>query len=180
MSGKGGFFVVWYNLPVMTYEERMEQVEALKKKKERGEELTLEEQKLLNLSKTMIKPGEVRNPEGRKKGAINWSTRIKRLMGDEKLLKSVISELPANWQGIVENTPADVIAASLIVSATRQSAENVAKGSPIDEQTLKVIDRISKIGYGDKVVMDAEDGFFEKTQINFNVVPDRRSKDDES
>lgn len=175
------FLILCYNSDVMaTYEERMEQAKELEAKKERGEKLTQEEQRLLNLSKTMIKPGEVRNPEGRKKGAINWSTRIKRLMGDERLLKSVISNLPSSWDDIVDDTPADVIGAAMIASVVREAAKSVAEGKPLDEQTLRTIDRISKIGYGDKVVMDAEDGFFEKTQINFNVVPDRRSKNDES
>lgn len=159
----------------MTYDERQEQAKELEAKKERGEKLTQEESRALNMSKGMIKPGEVRNPKGRGKGTINWSTRIKRLMGDEKFLKTVIKELPETWQGIVDETPADVIAAAMIACVARDASIAVAQGKPLSEQTLKAIDRLGKLGYGDKVVIDSEeDGFFDKVTLNFEVVPDRK------
>lgn len=161
----------------MTYEERQKQASEIAEKKARGEKITQDESRLLNLSKGMIKAGEVRNPNGRGKGSIGWSTRIRRLMEDEKLLKSVIKELPSSWQGIVEETPADVIAAALIVSVARDSASAVTTGSSIDEKTLRAIDRISKIGYGDKITLDAEEGgFFDKTKIVFNVTSENKNQ----
>lgn len=153
----------------MTYEEREEERQKILEKKARGEKLTIEETRLANMN--MIKPGEVRNPNGRKKGSINWSTRIRRLMNDEAFLKSVIKSLPNEWSEIVDGTPADVIGASMIASVVREAARSVVEGKPLDAQTLKTIDRISKIGYGDKITLDVEEGsVFTQPVINFEVV----------
>lgn len=156
----------------MTYNERKEQMEELVAKKERGEPLTQKETRLVNLSKGMIKPGEVKNPKGRGKGVKNWSTHFKRLMGDEKLLKSIISNKPSTWEGIVEETPADVVAAGLIAVITRDVAKAVAEGKSIDKNTLRAIDILNKLGWGEKNILsvDEEQGFFQKPVINFSVI----------
>lgn len=140
-------------------------------KKKNPEEMTSRERSMANLNP--IKKGEVRNPNGKKKGTQNWSTHFKKLMGDEEFLKTIISQLPREWDGIVGEIPADVIAAGLIATATQQVAKSIAEGKAVDENTLKVIDRISKIGYGESkhVSLNAEEeGFFEKVNFNFNVV----------
>ena len=155
-----------------------EDIEELKKKD--PSELTPYEKGLVNLRP--IKEGEVRNPKGRTKGAKNWSTHFKKMMGDEKLLKSVISQLPKQWGGIVDEIPADVIAAGLIVSATQAVAKAIAEGKTIDKNTLELIDRIHKIGYGEtkNVNLDAEEGgFFDHDKIIFEVVKDRERPKDE-
>lgn len=152
-----------------------EDIEKLKTKDK--SELTGEERSLANLKP--IKPGERRNPNGRPKGATNWSVHFKRLMGDEKFLSTIISQLPKKWDNIVDKYPADVIAAGLIATATQQVARAISEGKPVDEQTLKIIDRISKIGYGEmkNVNLDAEEGgLFDKFQINFVTVPDRKKE----
>lgn len=138
-------------------------IEELKKKDPK--ELTPYERGLANL--TPNKAGEKRRG-GQKKGSHNWSTYFKRLMADEDFLATIISQLPRQWEGVVDKYPASVIAAGLIATATQQVAKSIAEGKPVDEQTLKIIDRISKIGYGDKVVHDVEEeGFFDKVQFNF-------------
>jgi hypothetical protein len=72
-----------------------------------------------------------------------------------------------------------VIAAGLITTATQSVAKSVAEGRPVDEATLRIIDRISKIGYGDKVVHDVEDnGWFEHTKITYEVIPGRRKEEE--
>lgn len=159
----------------MTYDERQEQAKGLQEKKDRGEKLTQEETRLLNVSKGMIKPGEVRNPNGHKKGVKNWSTHFKRLMGDEKLLKSIITSKPKDWEGVVEDIPSEVIAAGLITTVTREVARAVAEGKPIDKNTLRAIDTLNKIGYGEtkNISVDEEQGFFERPVINFAVLPSK-------
>lgn len=166
----------------MTYEERQEQAKELQEKKDRGEKLTQEETRLLNVSKGMIKPGEVRNPNGHPKGVKNWSTHFKRLMGDEKLLKSVISAKPGEWEGIVDDIPADIIAAGLIATVTRQVAQAVAQGKSIDKDTLKAIELLNKTAYGEQKNLSVDDsqGFFEKPVINFIVKEGRKPSEGES
>lgn len=148
-------------------------------KKKDPSELSAYERGLANLKP--VKKGEVRNPKGRGAGAKNWSTHFKRLMGDEEFLNTIISQLPRQWEGVVDKYPASVIAAGLIATATQQVAKSIAEGKPVDEQTLKIIDRISKIGYGEtkNVNVDAEEnGFFDKVNFNFTVVEDRKQPEE--
>lgn len=151
-------------------------IEELKKKD--PSELTPKERGLVNLQPN--KPGETGEKRlgGRKKGTPNWSTYFKRLMNDEEFLGTIISSIPKEWEGIVEKYPASVIAAGLIASATRRVAESIVKNEAIDKETLEMIDRINKYGYGEKIQHGVdEDGFFEKTKIVFEVVPDRPRED---
>ena len=146
-------------------------IEALKQ--EDPANLSPKERRLANLKP--IQKGEVRNPKGRGKGVKNWSTHFKKLMGDEQLMKSIISSKPSDWDGIVEDCPADVIAAGLISVVLRSVSEAVSQGKPLDYKTTKAIELLNKLGYGEKVVMDTDEGFFDKTQVVFNVVEDRKN-----
>ena len=163
----------------MTYDEREAERQKILEKKARGEKLTQDETRLANLN--MIKPGEVRNPKGHPKGVKNWSTHFKKLMGDEKLLKSVISAKPREWDGIVDDVPFDVIAAGLIATITRQVAEAVAQGKALDRNTLKAIELLNKLSFWDKLVIDTEDSsVFSQPVINFVVRDDRKSSSESS
>lgn len=148
-------------------------IEALKQ--EDPANLSPMEKRLANLKP--IQKGEVRNPKGRGKGVKNWSTHFKKLMGDEALLKSIISSKPSEWNGVVQDCPADVIAAGLISVVVRSVSESVKNGKPLDYKTAKSIELLNKLGYGEKVVMNTEEGFFDKSVINFNVIPDRPHDD---
>ncbi len=150
-------------------------IEALKQ--EDPANLSPMERKLANLKP--IQKGEVRNPKGRGKGVKNWSTHFKKLMGDEKLLKSVISAKPSEWEGIVDDIPADVIAAGLIATVTREVSKSVVEGKPIDKDTLKAIELLNKTAFGEKQILDTEEGFFSNPTISFTVVPDRKARGDE-
>ena len=153
-------------------------IEELKKKD--PNELTPYERGLANLRPN--KKGETgeKHLGSRKKGTPNWSTHFKRLMGDEEFLATIISQMPKQWEGVVDKYPASVIAAGLITTATQQVAKCIADGKPIDEQTLKIIDRISKIGYGDesKIMLNTEEGFFDRVNFNFVTVPDRKLEEE--
>lgn len=149
-----------------------EEIEELKKKD--PNELTPYERGLANLRPNKKGDTGDKHLGGKKKGSHNWSTYFQKLMADEDFLKTIISSSPKQWEGIVEDRPASVIAAGLITMATQQVAKSIVNGEAIDDQTLKIIDRISKIGYGDKVVHETgDDSFFDKVTFNFNVKEDR-------
>lgn len=151
-------------------------IEELKKKDPK--DLTPRERGLVNLSP--VKKGEVRNPNGRGKGVKNWSTYFEKLLNDGEFLSTIIKNLPPSWNDTVEKYPASVIAAGLITTATQSIAKAVAEGRPVDEQTLKTLDRIQKFTYGDKVTHDVdESGFFEKVNFNFRVASDREKEDED-
>lgn len=156
-----------------------EDIEALKKKD--PSELTGREKGLANLKPA--KKGEIRNPKGRGKGVKNWSTYFKNLLNDEQFLSTIIKSLPDTWNDTVEKYPASVIAAGLITTATQSVAKSVAEGKPVDEQTLRTLDRIQRFTYGDKITHDVDEdsGFFEKAVFNFNVVkPEKREEGKEN
>lgn len=155
----------------------VEEIEELKKKD--ISELTPQERRLVNL-RPMRKGERSRNPKGRPVGIPSWSHYFKKFLNDEDFLNTVVSALPRNWEGIVEKTPASVIAAGLIAVATREVSKKVAGDEPIDEKTLRLIDRIKDIGYGDKITHEVENnGFFDHDQIIFQVIDPKKKTDEE-
>lgn len=120
-------------------------------------------------------PSDENRKGGRPKGCKNWSTRFQKLMGDEEFLKTIVKGTPKEWQEIVGETPADFIAACLIATVARSSATAMQKGEPLSRDIKDSIALIGKLGFGDKVVMEPENGFFTRPILNFEVVPDRKS-----
>lgn len=149
-----------------------EDIQALAKKP--YEELTAEERRLVNL--TPWKPGQPGNPMGRKKGTVSWSTRIQRLMDDPDFLKTIVASTPREWDGIVGETPADLISAGIVGCLVKQIGKNLTSDEPIPKETRALIALVSKIGYGDKIQHEISDGFFQRGEINFNIVPDREQE----
>lgn len=152
-----------------------EDIEKIKQKP--VEERTAKERQLSGL--TPYKPGQSGNPAGRKKGCVNWSTHFKRLMGDEEFLKTIIKKIPGEWENIVGETPADVIAAALIANVTKGMAKTLKDDTPLPRDVRDAIALISKLGYGDKVIHDIEeDSVFDRKVFNFTVVPSMRREDE--
>ena len=154
-----------------------EEIEELRKVRDENPELlTARERSLANLHP--VEKGE-RRGTGRPKGVKNWSTHFKKLMGDEEFLKTIIKQSPKEWNGIVGEYPADVIAAGIITIVTKEVARCVAEGKPLSNATQRSIDLLNRISYGEKKVMDIDEdsGFFDKTNIIFNVVPDRKTEE---
>lgn len=141
--------------------------------------LTGKERKMLNLNPA--KKGEVRNPNGRKKGSKNFSTHFRNLMEDENFLKTVVTSMPSQWQGMVSDTPAGFISAAYLTVILKSLANSVKEGNVIDRDTRELISQLNKMAFGDKVVIEPEsDDFFQRTVLNFNVVPSREKDEDES
>lgn len=136
--------------------------------------LTPEQKRLRNL--TPMKPGETLNPNGAKKGTKHWSVYVRQLLDDEKLFSSFVKSVPKELDPLIDKSSAKAIMAALIISATRASLEKMAKGEKIDRDTREMISLLNKIGFGDKVVFEADDSFFNKANLTFNVVPDRESE----
>ncbi len=143
------------------------------------ESLTSEERKLVNLNKGFWQKGQSGNPKGRKKGCANWSTRFKKLMGDENFLKTIVSSMPAQWQDIVEDTPADLIAAGLIANITKGVAKSIKEEKPLPKDIRDAISLLNKISYGDKIVHEDPDGFFSAPVIKYEIVPEKKDKENE-
>lgn len=143
----------------------MAEIEELKKRPR--EELTPKERKLVNLKV---------NFNGRPKGTKNWSTIFRKLMNDEKFLNTLIASKPKDWNGMVGDTPADMLAAVIIASTIRSAAKYIGQDKPLPKDVREMILLVSKLTYGDKVKIESDGGFFQQPVINFSVVGDRKDQ----
>lgn len=143
-------------------------------------ELTAEERRLVNLNKGFWEKGHSGNPKGAKKGCRNWSTIFQKIMGNEKFLHTIVTSLPKDWQDIIADTPAEVIAAGLIGNIIKGVAKSISEDKPLSKDVRQAIALLNKIGYGDKVVHENPDGFFTAPIINYEVVPDRKVEENDN
>lgn len=148
-----------------------EEIQALAKKP--YEDLTPEERRLVNLNKGFWEKGQSGNPRGPKKGCRNWSTIFHKLMGNEDFLHTIVKSLPKDWQDIVEETPAELIAAGLVANIAKGVAKSLTEDKPLPKDIRDAISLLNKISYGDKIVYEDPDGFFSAPVIKYEVVPDR-------
>lgn len=148
-----------------------EEIQALAKKP--SEDLTPEERRLVNLNKGFWEKGQSGNPRGPKKGCRNWSTIFHKLMGNEDFLHTIVKSLPKDWQDIVEETPAELIAAGLVANIAKGVAKSLTEDKPLPKDIRDAISLLNKISYGDKIVHEDPDGFFSAPVIKYEVVPDR-------
>lgn len=122
--------------------------------------LTPEERKKIQLANLKSwKPGQSGNPNGRPKGIKNWSTIVQDLLADEKLLKQMLStskNKPKFLEALPTNNAANAIVATMIVKSIggdKQAAE-----------------WLRKTGFGDKMIHEMEDGFFQTKKLEVEVV----------
>lgn len=150
-----------------------DEIEELKKKD--LNELTSHERQLINL-KPVREGDPKRANSGRKKGSVNWSVQFQRLMNDERMIEAIAHQVPKKWSGVVGQYPATVIAAGVITIATREVLKAMEQDKSLSIATLKTLELIGKLGYGDKVVheADSENGFFNTAVFNFEVLPGRK------
>lgn len=133
--------------------------------------LTPQERGMKNLIPTMaVKGGPSTNPRGNYKRTPNLGGRIRKLMENEDFLKTILKSTPSQWKDIVDKTPGSIIAAGIVSAATKEIAKVVSDGKPVSKELRDLIDLLNKVGYGEKVVHEAGDSFFEKANINFNVI----------
>lgn len=148
------------------------EIEELKKMPR--EQLTARQKGLCNLKP--IKPGEARNPNGTKKGHKKWATVFKNLMDNEKFCQTLIGSKPKEWNEMVGDTPAEILAAVIIASTVRAAAKYIGQDKPLPKDVRESILLVSKLTYGDKVKVETDGGFFQQPTINFSVVGDRKEQ----
>lgn len=126
---------------------------------QKNEEMTPEERRLANLKP--FKKGQSGNPAGRPKGVKNWSTVIKQLLADEELLDRVMKKKPSYWEGVPQKNAANMIAIAMMIKAM--------------EGDHRAATWINKSAFGDKLTVDAEDGLFQTSKIEVEIVKSKNS-----
>lgn len=123
------------------------------------EEMTPEERRLANLKP--FKKGQSGNPAGRPKGVKNWSTVIKQLLADEDLLDKVVKKKPSYWENVPEKNGANLIVIAMMIKAM--------------EGDHKAANWLNRSAFGDKLTVDAEDGIFQTSKIEVEIVKSKNS-----
>lgn len=103
-----------------------------------------------------FQPGQSGNPKGRPKGIKNWSTVVQQLLADENLLDKVVTTKPSYWNDLPTRNAANAIVVSMIIMAM--------KGDKSAAEWLR------KSGFGDKLMHEFEDGLFQSTKIEVEIV----------
>ena len=103
-----------------------------------------------------FKKGTSGNPKGRPKGVKNWSTIVQQLLADETILDKVVTKKPDFWDDLPSKNGANLIVVTMMVNAVngdKQAAEWLRKS-----------------GFGDKLTHEFEDGLFQNTKIEVEIV----------
>ena len=118
---------------------------------------------LNNLKK--FEPGDKRiNRAGRPKGVKSWGTIVQTMLADEALLDKLVKNKPSYWNDLEQKNAANLIVATMLVKA--MSGDQ------------KAADWLRKTGFGDKLVHELEDGFFEKQKLTIEIVQPKHDTSD--
>lgn len=117
-----------------------------------------------------FKKGDERiNRKGRPKGVKNWSTVIQQLLADEELIDKVVGTKPSYWDSLPSKNAANAIVVAMMIRAMQGD-----KGAA---------EWLRKSGYGDKLMHEFEDGLFQSSKIEVEIVksknPDERDSESE-
>lgn len=103
-----------------------------------------------------FKPGQSGNPKGRPKGIKNWSTIVQQLLADEKLLDVHLQKKPSYWEDLPNKNAANAIVMAMIIHAMSGKKD--------------AAEWLRKAGFGDKFTHEFEDGLFQTTKIEVEIV----------
>lgn len=96
------------------------------------------------------------NPKGRPKGVKNWATVVQQLLADENLMDKISKSKPSYWDNLPTKNAANAIVVAMIIEALKGKKE--------------AAEWLRKSGYGDKLTHEFEDGLFQATKIEVEIV----------
>jgi len=106
------------------------------------------------------------NPKGRPKGVKNWSTVVQQLLADENLIDKVVTTKPAYWNDLPTQNAANAIVVAMMIKALQGSME--------------AANWLRRTGFGEKLTHEFEDGLFQATKIEVEIVkPNLDTSEDE-
>lgn len=98
-----------------------------------------------------------------KKRPRNLDKIVRSILDDDTLVDKVITNQPEYWDSLPTKNGGYIIATVMMVKAMGGD--------------IKAAEWIRKTGFGDKVLLESENGFFEKTDFTIQVVPSKQIDD---
>lgn len=123
-----------------------------------------EDKKLKNLKP--FKKGQSGNPKGRPKGVKNLSTVVQQILADEELVDKIVKTKPSYWKDLPAPNAANAIAVAMTIAAMQGD--------------IRAADWVRKTGFGDKLTHEFEDGLFQSTRIEVEIVEPKISAEPDS
>lgn len=103
---------------------------------------------------------EVKKP----KRPSNLSKIVRQILDDDELVDKVISNQPEYWGRLPAKNGGYIIATVMMVKAMSGD--------------IKAAEWIRKTGFGDKVLLETDNGFFSKSEFTIKVLPTKHIDDD--
>ena len=105
------------------------------------------------------------NPKGRKPGIKNWGRVVQDLLADEELLEKMVGKgkLPEYVDLLPSKNGANIIVATMMIKAIQGD--------------MKAANWLRRTGFGEKMIHDFEDGFFEKSKLTIEIVEPKHSQE---
>ena len=103
---------------------------------------------------------------------VPWADHFARLMESPDFFHTIVKTVPGNWQNIVADTPADIIAAGIIANVTKNVAESINSGKSLDKDTRAGIDLIQRLGYSylKRVELNGDSSLFSDNELVLKVI----------
>jgi hypothetical protein len=87
---------------------------------------------------------------------------VREILNDNEIVDQVIANQPEYWGRLPSKNGAYIIATVMMVKAMGGD--------------IKAADWIRKTGYGDKVLLESESGFFERSDFTIQVIPTKQTE----
>ena len=109
-----------------------------------------------------------------------WRTIFRRLLNDPEFFHSIVKQNPKQWEGIIEDTSAETIAAALVAVITQEaglimtSTDRTSKEFRYQMKDFRQnVETLNKIAYGENqnINLDTNDSFFSRATLNFDILP---------
>ncbi len=133
--------------------KNLEKARAAQKKKR-------EDIKTAKAAGTYIEPIK---PESKKKRPRNLDKIVREILDDDYLVDKVISNQPEYWERLPSKSGGYIIATVMMVKAMGGD--------------IKAAEWIRKTGFGDKVLLESDTGFFQRDEFTIQVVPAKELDD---
>ena len=88
---------------------------------------------------------------------------VREILSDDDLIDKVVANQPEYWQRLPSKSGGYIIATVMMVKAMGGD--------------IKAAEWIRKTGFGDKVLLESDNGFFQKSEFTIQVVPSQHLDD---